>query len=356
MKMNKIEILYLVFYDISGPAVSAPVRRALALKEAFSDLTDLVCISGKPLKRFFRILKFLIFQKTTYEKVYIENSSTTLYPLDFLLIRYFYNHNKKMGIFIRDAHPLFPEFVGSLKWYQHILYKGWHISMQFLKHYIPVWFVPSETFGNFLKQEYHLDGISPRISVLPPGMTDDAPQLFDVKSKNVLYVGGISKRYGLKNILKLSEFLSELDPEAKIVMLIRYKPTELIEKKNIVILHGDLSLLYRENYRFRFSVMLLKPNTYNSLAFPVKMMDYLSLGLPVVSTPIPEAEHFLLSHKTGIIITDSEWADFDQLWNNSALWLKMHDNISKISNNRWIDRCTHILRELAGPVYLKKNN
>lgn len=346
MNKDKPGILYLVFFDISGPAISAPVRRAMALKDAFSGLTDMVCISGKPLKRFFRILKFMIFQKPRYDKVYIENSSTTLYPLDFLLICYFKKRKKKIGIFIRDAHPLFPEFVSSLKWYQHILYKGWHFSMRFLIKYIPVWFVPSKSFGNFLQQEYNLDDNSPRISVLPPAMTDDAPWLFDVKSKNVLYAGGISKRYGLKNILKLSDLLSVLDPEAKIVMLIRYKPAELMEKKNIVILHGDLSSLYNNTYRFRFSVMLLEPNMYNSLAFPVKMMDYLSMGLPVVSTPIPEAENFLLSHKTGIIITDSEWADFDQLWNDSALWVNMNENISKITSHRWIDRCKLILKEL----------
>lgn len=342
MKKHKIEILYLIFFDVSGTAASAPVRRALALKEAFSDNCVSVCISGKPLKRFLRILKFLIFNKNTYNNVYIENSSTTLYPFDFLLMYYLKKRKKKIGIFIRDAHPLFPEFVRSLKWYQHILYKGWHFSMRFLIHNSPVWFVPSETFGNFLQQQYNLGENFPRISVLPPAMTDNTSCLFDVKSKNVLYVGGISKRYGLKNILKLSDLLSALDPEAKIVMLIRNEPAELIEKKNIVILHGDLSALINMNYRFRFSVMLLEPNLYNSLAFPVKMMDYLSLRLPVVSTPIPEAEHFLLSHKTGII-TNTDLPDFEHVWNNSDLWKQMSENISRIENHFWSDRYKQIL-------------
>jgi glycosyltransferase involved in cell wall biosynthesis len=347
--VNKIDILYLIFFDVSGPAASAPVRRALALKNAFSDTMMTVCISGKPLKRFFRILKFLILQKKPFESVYIENSSTTLYPLDFLLLYYFKIRQKKIGIFIRDAHPLFPEFVCSLKWYQHILYKSWHYSMQFLIHNVPIWFVPSERFGTFLQNHYRLDRKLPRISVLPPAMTENTPQLFDEKSKNVLYVGGISKRYGLDNILRLSDLLYELDNEAKIMMLIRHKPAQLIERSNIGILHGDLSVLYKNDYRFRFSVMLLEPNAYNTLAFPVKMMDYLSMGLPVVSTPIPEAESFLLSYKTGIIIHDYKFPDIKNLWDDADFWKGMNENISGIKNQFWTDRCSRILDILSSP-------
>lgn len=343
---RKIDLLYLVFFDISGPPTSAPIRRALALKDAFEKSKEILCISGKPLKRFCRIVTVILFKRIYYETIYIENSSTTLYPLDFLLIRYFKRRKKKIGIFIRDAHPLFPEFIHALKKYQHILYWGWHYSMQFMIKNIPVWFVPSETFGNFLKKHYGLDGYAPQLNVLPPAMTDNMPSLFDVNSKNILYVGGISKRYGLENLLKLSDALESVDSEAKIVMLIRHDPAKLLEKKNIEVLHGDLSALYKGSYRFRFSVMLLEPNAYNSLAFPLKMMDYLSMGLPVVSTSLPEVERFLLCYKVGIISSDEMWTDFESLWKNSERWTVMNNNISQITNHQWIDRCKQILEVL----------
>ncbi len=344
--MNKIHniaisTLFIGYYDISVIR-KAPQVRIYELSKAFKRMGCRHFIIGGRWSRAIDQIKWIFkVKKENIRYVYIENNATTAWPMDLLFIFFLRCFNVKIAIYIRDAYPYFSSFRKKLKYYQIPLYWGWIFSMNIFEHFSDLWFVQTKQFKTYLRK-YH----SIPMALLPPGTRQDAANLFNSNSKNLLYMGGISNRYGKVHLAQFSKILQEIHPEAKLNLLIRQCPKELSNIPNISIIQGNIDTLIKKSYQFCLGISFLEVSEYNKMTAAVKLYDYLSLGLPVISTPLPHNIEIINCYNIGFIVEDHPPKSaklVNELMRNRKRLEECAGNIQQSKIDSWNDRAITVL-------------
>lgn len=99
--------------------------------------------------------------------------------------------------------------------------------------------------------------------------------------------------------------------------------------------------------------MIPRPKSlYNDLAMPVKLFEYLSYGLPIVTTNCTEMANFVSHNQVGLIAEDSAPSLADrilQLVEDKALYDQLRRNVRQTleNGNLWTDRARFVAQQLA---------
>lgn len=120
----------------------------------------------------------------------------------------------------------------------------------------------------------------------------DVPEdMAAIKHPIVGYVGGVHKWIDFK----LVKFLASVHPDKSFAFVgpIQTDVSELADLKNIYFL-GQKAYDKLPSYVSQFDICLIPYliTEYTNNVYPTKINEYLALGKPVVSTPIPEVESF----------------------------------------------------------------
>ena len=177
--------------------------------------------------------------------------------------------------------------------------------------------------------------------------------------KTVVYVGGISQRYGLEILLQALDLANKkvalyLELMCRRDEFMQHRPVfanyDGAEWLHVYRLTGkDLEQVYR---RSDIAVIPLLKNLYNDLAMPVKLFEYLSYGLPIVSTNCTEMASFISRNKVGLIAEDSASSLADrirQLVEDKALYNQLRRNVRQTleNGNLWTDRARFVAEQLT---------
>ena len=136
--------------------------------------------------------------------------------------------------------------------------------------------------------------------------------------KVVLYQGSIKTGRGLTSLLSAMEMVLEKDKNVLFVVIggeiensgWNEKTKRFLEKyKKHFIMTGwvEHSELAPYLVHANVGIILFKPTHYNNIiGMPNKLFEYLSCGLPVVSSNMPQISKVIKSTKTGILVNPED--------------------------------------------------
>ncbi len=304
--MNKDKILFFANYEIKE-FNSAPSIRAYYILKELEKKCEVFLVSGLRLKRLIRMLIFfLLYKRKNYTGMYFEAKAHPMSLIDKLFILYI---KKKIpvSVYIRDAYfyekcdykTFFYEKNNSVLNDKYLLRTKdtcyWLIKNTHVQYF------QSQSFGELFK--------SKNINILSPASECRKNNFNEkLKEKYIVYAGPCSKAYGTLKMLEIFKLINErifiklkiITPENQKKIIENYLNEKWLEvyHKN----HFELDELLRKAY---LSILLMPVNEYNNLKLNVKIFEYFSYGLPLISTDCYEIAKIIKENNVGIIIEEN---------------------------------------------------
>lgn len=309
MNAKQPHILYLGQYDLTH-LDSAPKVRTAALYRALTQIAQVDFISAYRAQRRPQLWKYLLAgHLKEVDAIYLEAATSTSMEVDFLLLFLARLLKKPIGIFIRDAHPLFGMIKrNSIK--NRLLILSWHISIWLYQRLASVLYFPSERFSKlFAKQEH-------KACILPPGGNKLPFIPLNPQSRTLLYVGGLGAIYsGIFELFAALNDLYQTEPKLKLICVCRPKELDFIQDwlnaPWLDVRHLESAEIPALRSEVLAAVVPLGPGAYADLALPVKLFDYLALGRPILASNHLSIREFVQHHQVGLI-SESQHEDFKQ--------------------------------------------
>jgi glycosyltransferase involved in cell wall biosynthesis len=287
---------------------------------------------------------------------YSEPSTLPVHPIwDYLLYCFLAKSRLPTGIFYRDAYWKLASWHSCKKVGARFPWLRYRLDLLVFSRTATVIFFPSQTMAD-------LFSLAPPKVPLPPGgqmMARDYYLRPVDEIETLVYVGGISQRYGLEILLQALDLANRkaalnLDLVCRQDEFMQQRPTfakyDGAEWLHVYHLTGkDLEQVYR---RSAIAVIPLLKNTYNDLAMPVKLFEHLSYGLPIVATSCTEMANFVSRNEVGLIAKDNAPSLADrilQLVEDKALYDQLRRNVRQTleNGNLWTDRARFVSEQLA---------
>lgn len=365
---ENIDLLYITFIDMDEIPKSGSGVRPVKLYEAIKEKgLSVKLLSGRNndiknrRKEVISTMKWLITNRP--KACYVEPPSGPFFCFeDVLLLVLLKIFKVPTGLFYRDAYWKFKDsivdkglhktFVDKLK--SIIIYIMQRIDWFVIQKCCAIIYFPTELMTTYFKAK--------DMRPLPPGCY--IPRNFYHEVNNgiptAIYVGGATERYGLPMLLD-SAILANSNGEVFKLIVVCEKNgwTSFSEARNLSeynwleVFHYDsgdeLENLYK---RADFSIVPIRKNTYHDFTFPVKLSEYLSHLLPVVSTNCIELEKFVNGNGIGIVSNDNV-CDFSSALTKMAVDSDFRNNcVNKAvltrETNLWISRVEQIIFDLMG--------
>lgn len=282
---------------------------------------------------------------------YAEPSTYPLNPfIDYTFYLALKTRRIPIGLFYRDAYWKFANWFpyhGLKKWL--LLFRYWS-DMLFLPRAVSAFFFPSQTMAS------HFRFNKPKF-VLPPGgyiAYESKMARFSPKAERAVYVGGIELRYGVDLLL---DAFSLINRECQFDLELVCREDEYIAwralfEKYIGAEWLHIHHLWGENlgqvyHRSDMALIPLRKNVYNDMAMPVKLFEYLSYGLPIVTTNCTEVADFVQRNRIGIVVQDNPLSLAEgvlRLVRDQDLYRELERNVRQTleNGNLWTDRAAQV--------------
>lgn len=278
---------------------------------------------------------------------YIEPSTYPVHPYDYIIYTAVYRRKVPIGVFYRDAYYRFPEWWGKSGYKKYELLLRYKADWTLFRSLAKAIFFPTETMAGY----FNFDTRVP----LPPGAEEKFINRKKETVDTAVYVGGMSERYGGKLLL---ESFREINRSRKLALNLVCRRDERVFTEgyeddpwlNIYHVSGrELDEVYEKS---DFAVIPILKNDYNDFAMPVKLFEYLSYGLPVVSTDCLEMARFINDNGVGIVAGDNTErfaAALEKMSGDTVLYESLRRNVTDaVNKNLWIHRVETIENTLLG--------
>ncbi len=296
-------LLYLAMYEPAGQD-SAPKVRIRLLGEALARQADVETVSGNRIGRIRPILRWLRDPGMgAVDAVYVESSTSTSTPVDLAFLAWARLRGRPVGVYFRDAYQLYRHLYPRSRPRQLVADLAWRVTNPLLAAVASVRFAPSRGLADAL-------GLRDAI-VLPPGTEPGLPRPALGSAPVVGYVGGVAAADGFDRLLVAMEQVRIILPEATLRVVGR--PAARSLPAWVEIRPGSRVELSERLAGVRVCVVPRPINAYTDLAMPVKVMDYLSLGRPIVATAAGETAAFLRDSGAALLVPDDPGSLADAL-------------------------------------------
>jgi glycosyltransferase involved in cell wall biosynthesis len=279
--------------------------------------------------------------------------------MELRFFKYLKRNNIPCGIFYRDMYWMFDDEYPLQGYKRKIMRSIYKLEYKLYKTYFSNFFLPSMEMNDYIKFPER------KTSSLPPG----GENLLDYSKDNhtglnIIYVGGISVRYGLLKMLEAINQVYEKNRNVKLHLVCRkeeYVQNEEIFNKFkdnewLTVYHANGEKLKEIYKKADLGIIPIEKNTYNDFAVPVKLFEYISYGLPIIATNCNAQTKIINEDNLGLITEDSseDIARKIQLLMDEELRSKLKENVSKtlLSKHLWLHRAEMIYYELLGEYKL----
>lgn len=353
-----MKILYITYIDLNAPQTSGSSVRPNKMLDAFLKSGHTVkLLSGSTeyihrTQRKHSIKEIHSWLKNeTPDICYIESST---YPIIFHADRILIKHIHKLGIpigyFYRDFYRKFPRLFPRRKGFVNFIKESVLNVLQYktdkILNYADIIYLPS------IRAKRLFDYKDMR--ALPPaGENRLIPHPYN---KTIIYVGGISKHYGENLLIEAFKLLNGNTSEYRLILVCRENewckmPEEDKHYPWLQCFHESGNALAKL-YAAAAAAIITKPNNeYNNLAISVKLFEYMSYGLPVISTDNDAMSDIIRYYKLGFIVSSAEELAeaAKSMLNNKDIYDNLCQNVVKAlnNNNLWVNRVEQVVKDLT---------
>ena len=329
--------------------VWGPISRIRHLRDELARLADLEVIDGDRGRRRAALLRYAFSGRLrSVDGIYVENSSTLPSETDVAFLALARVLGVRVLTYVRDAQYLFDEYYVATSLRRRIARGLFLPSVAALRLVSRRVGYPSRGLARAVRDS------SPNPLLLPPGSPPpvDVPPKPDARS--LLFVGGMRvPAHGLDLLVRSVEVVRARGRDLRVICVSRPGEEPPDPPSWMRVEHGsgpDIIALLPDVVA---TVQPRRRTPYNDLAVPIKVMEYLSYGRPLVVTDCTEQATIVRDADCGIVVEDSvdglaagleEVLDADhatrERWSaNGRLAAERHS---------WTERATRIVGVLAG--------
>ncbi len=310
-----------------------------------------------------RRFSFVYSESSTLPTLLTEPSHMPISPkVDFGLLIEMRATGIPIGLYYRDVNWRFAHFRGMANWYKRaVMIPFYKYDWRQYKRIVDYLFIPSLKMAEALPSHWPED----RLGILPPGC-----KVYDVQKKcytnnnhlRLFYVGGVTPpAYDLKPMIEL---LKNISSSVQLILCCRPKEWDLVKgyycidddtKVSIVHASGDeLAKFYEQADLF---LLLWTPYSYLDFAVPVKLLESLGYGLPVLTNAGTEAARFVAANNIGWVVNNIDEARHLLHWlrDNPAKLVKKRQQVMQIrEQHTWLERAKTAAKMLTSMFLVKK--
>lgn len=283
---------------------------------------------------------------------YIESST---YPMihncDYKMIRYLHKKKIPTSYFYRDFYRKFSDLFPRRKGFANLL-KETYLDIQQRRtdnilNLVDIVYFPS-------KQCFKYFGYKNMKALPPAGQASFLP--FDENRKTCIYVGGVSAFYGFPLLMETFKILNSGSDTYRLILVCReaeyasVKPDVIPEWLEVHHASGkELESLYA---KADIGLLTLTDNEYSDLAVGTKLFQYLSYGLPVLSTNAAAMTAIISENNFGEVAPYDARAFADavlKMLSDDEQLRKYRQNVisNMTANNLWVHRVDRIAADLS---------
>ncbi|MBC8570406.1 glycosyltransferase [Zongyangia hominis] len=346
-------ILYITFIDF-GELKSGSSVRPQKMFHAFESLGhEVKLLEGQQNRRAERrqrveeILSWLDTHKP--DICYVEPPAGPFFNrIDLKLLRRVHRMGVPIALFYRDAYWKFAKWwgvTGPKKWVLIHMHKR---DLRAFGKDCDILYFPSPSMADLFT--------FPRREPLPPGGdVHCAPhtELFH----RIVYVGGISEKYGSIPLLEAVERLQEKGLDIKLTLVCREAEREHLDERYLKMdwldvrhASGDeeLAPLYAQADA---GILPMKRDFYMDFAVHVKMFEYMGYGLPLIATDCVETKRIIDRYGCGFTCKDdaASLADAIERFYSSPEQIDVYRRnvVKAMEENRWENRAQKVVEDLS---------
>lgn len=364
----------MIFYypaPLANDPQSGSQVRPIKMLEAFRSLGyDVYQITGTLEERVEKIAQLIknLSREPNLQYQFFYGESTTAPPIvrdktlhigralyELWIFRQLRDQRIPLGLFYRDIHWKFDQYKNNVQWYKRLVsYPLFYYELYWYACHLNYLFLPSIEMRKAIPFFKDVSRIAP----LPPGCSEPTnpnyscgtPPLDGTTARlRLLYVGGIvPPLYDIRPVLRVVRTNSALR------LTISCRKQEWISWRDVYgqflsstihVIHAkepELQSLYCQN---DISLLFYPPHEYRSLTIPLKLMESLSFGVPVIVSGHTEAARFVQTERVGWVVYSLE--EFEHLLthlaNNPVEIKKMRDRVLFVrSQHTWRQRAKQV--------------
>jgi len=294
-------VLLLAMYRLEAKP-SGPLVRIGAVRAALSALVALDVISGTRAPRAWSVLRYALGGRLRrLAGIYVESSTSLPGPADLLFLALARAVGVPVVTYVRDAYQLFPDYYPITSWRRRVSRGLFLPAFRTLARLSSVVAVPSRG----LAQALFGDGErASAAALLPPGARLPAVPPLDPTATAVLYVGSLA--HGPSGGELLFDAMALARERAPELMLLCVAPSGHEPRPPhpawLEFVRGGDDEIVQLLPRVRATVTPRARSPYNDLAVPIKVMEYLGYGRPLLVTDATETAAIVAEAGCGLVV------------------------------------------------------
>lgn len=283
---------------------------------------------------------------------YIESSTyPMLHSCDYGMIRYLRREKIPTAYFYRDFYRNFPDLfpkrtdaIGRLKeWYLDFM--QWRTDR--ILRLLNIVYFPSEQCFPYFRYK--------NMKALPPaGECAFGP--LHKSEKTCIYVGGVSVFYGYPLMMEAFRLLNQNETKYRLILVCREGEYAQLghgaEPDWLEVHHVSGKALVPLYARADIGLLALQANAYSNLAVGTKLFQYLSYGLPVLSTDVTAMSQIIRDNGFGEVAVNDPVHFADAIRNmlddeETLIGCRKNVEANMASRNLWVHRVDQIVEDLV---------
>ncbi len=349
--MKYPRLLLIGFYPLDR-LDRAPKVRIMRMAESLSRITSLCVITGTRRQRATRIHEAKARNLLAdIDAVYVESASSFATPADIYFLWQIKRRKIPLAIFVRDYYQHFPDLYPPHNAREYVMKWLYVLTLFFYRHLATIIYVPSQGLGELVGGK--------DVRVLAPGgqkgLATTLGKTAEDGEKWILYVGAQGPYDGVNLLIEAVQRLHRRRPQVKLALVMRRKEWPRIPDVSYVRMveaqGPELDVWYD---RASLAVIPRLNTAYTQIAWPVKLMEYLSHGLGVVVTDDSEAARFIERYQVGQRCQPDRESLAQTLENclqSPQLLAQWRDNALRViqEEHSWDHRAATVVRDLLLP-------
>jgi glycosyltransferase involved in cell wall biosynthesis len=279
--------------------------RITQLRDELSRLARLDVVSGRRMRRAQQMAAYVGARRLRgLDGIYVENSTALPGPADLA----FLGLARSLGIpvltYLRDAQQLYPEYYSADTLKRRVSRAAFLPAMRALIAVSTQVAFPSRGLALAILRD---DAEADSAILLPPGARLGEPVPIDPSARDLIFVGALRREAHGRDILyRGMEAARAGGADIGLICVSRpgeEPPPPLPEWMRLVRAEGPG--IDRLLGGVRASITPRRKTPYNDLGVPIKVMEYLGYGRPLIVTDVEETTRIVREAEAGVVVPDT---------------------------------------------------